>query len=553
MTRCAYVESRLRPLVDGELDPGENRKVLAHVERCASCRREYAGVRRIAGLLQEQPLEDVPPHFTASLQVRLAAHRRARAAGERPRRPFLRTSWTRPLRIATALAVTAGVAALGLLVSVPRISASEVALRAERSWMQIRNYGCVFISRGVYQGQERTFRQRQFFRRPGEFRLDTAQDYPLTTYVFHDRVVHFLPGGDWKRKGPLVIVRPRLEGQDVLPFPFGVNWRSGGNVSLEQLVRQLRHKDAQLLGKEGVSGRDCYHLRFVVGPEDAAQKDRYDMWIDAETFLPRRVHWFRDENNHIDTVAEDLRINDELMPAGTFEFRTPANAYVIHGDVDPHVFALPLQRARDAETRPVQAANDEAWLRARDVPFGVMTPGWLPDGFELVRARRKLGRWVDSYWIRENERGEGEVLTLVHQDARGEPASTLGDAAIEIGDRRLPARVVELQAPHPHVHIVWRLDGARVTLSAAGISREEALRVAGSLRSLREPEPAVSIARGSAPAGPREPSELPTNPESFYQEEPRAYVAEGEPGVSIEQPMLMPEMPDADPVDEPSR
>ncbi|HEU4754182.1 MAG TPA: zf-HC2 domain-containing protein, partial [Armatimonadota bacterium] len=230
MSKCAFIESRLRALVDGELDPGENRRVLEHLDRCGRCRDAYHAVKRVAGLLQAQEPEEVPAHFTASLQVRLARHRQERQ--ERARR------WRLPVPaqlfprwgIAGGLATLAVSAVVATLLSTG-MSAAEVAQRAARSWLQVRNYGCVFKSTGVYQGQPRSFDQQQFFRRPGEFRLDTAQDYPLTTFVYEDRVIHYLPGGNWKHRGPLVIVRPRTQGQDVLPFPFGVTWQNGGNVS----------------------------------------------------------------------------------------------------------------------------------------------------------------------------------------------------------------------------------------------------------------------------------------------------------------------------------
>src|SRR3569833_1298310 len=80
MIRCAYAEGRLRALIDGELPPAESRKVLGHLEQCASCRQEYARLQMVAALLQEQELEEVPAHFSANLQVRLARHRRERQA-----------------------------------------------------------------------------------------------------------------------------------------------------------------------------------------------------------------------------------------------------------------------------------------------------------------------------------------------------------------------------------------------------------------------------------------------------------------------------------------
>ena len=94
MTRCAYVESRLRALVDGELDPGVSRKVLDHLDHCASCSQSHARLQSLTAMLQEQDLEDVPAHFSASLQVRLARHRRERE--EKAARPGWRGIGLRP-------------------------------------------------------------------------------------------------------------------------------------------------------------------------------------------------------------------------------------------------------------------------------------------------------------------------------------------------------------------------------------------------------------------------------------------------------------------------
>ena len=40
MTRCGYVEKRLRAYVDGELPAGEGKQVALHLETCAACSGE---------------------------------------------------------------------------------------------------------------------------------------------------------------------------------------------------------------------------------------------------------------------------------------------------------------------------------------------------------------------------------------------------------------------------------------------------------------------------------------------------------------------------------
>src|SRR5438105_746395 len=193
MAGCGHVEPRLRALVDGELGTGEQARVLAHLDTCARCRASYARVQAVVSALQEQPLEDVPAHFSASLQVRLARHRAARAEKLQRRKPRLPAWLTAPVRARWATAFGAVLATLALFVAFQQKSAAEVVREAEQSWRRIQNYGCVFESQGVYQGLPRSFEQHQFYRRlasgGAEFMLETRQDYPLTTYVKEDRVI----------------------------------------------------------------------------------------------------------------------------------------------------------------------------------------------------------------------------------------------------------------------------------------------------------------------------------------------------------------------------
>lgn len=545
MIRCADAGSRLRPLLDGELEERERRRVLLHLEACPHCRGEYARMQAVVGLVQDLTPEDAPAHFMPALQLRLARHRRERAARRRwfslPAIP-----WRAGLAGGLSTAIVAGACALLLI---PRMSAAEVARRAAITWSRIRNYGCDFVSQGVYRGQARTFVQRQFWRRPGEFRLDTGQDYPLSTFISAEEIRHYLPGGAWRGRGPLVIVRPRGAGQDVVPFPFGVTAQSGGNVSLGQLIRQLdENRDARLLGNERVGERDCYHLQFTAVPAGATQADRYELWVDAESFLPRRVSWFHDGENHIVTEARQLQVNFDVLPAGTFEFRTPGHAFVIRGDVDPHVFALPMESR--AEHEPLSATREEAWARAAAVGFPVLAPGWLPDGYRLVRVRHKADRWVDMHWIREDEQG-GRVIKLVQQDAAAPaPADAAGGEKVNLGTRARPllARLVRREVPYAAATLTWVQGKTRCTLFAAELPTSVLLRLARSLAEVTPPAPEITVTETHG-AG-ESPSALPPDmpgteaegaaPEAETGGAPR----EGDP--MPEQPPMMPEMSDED-------
>ena len=551
MTLCAYAEPRLRALVDGELPPGEASRVLRHLEQCPRCGSAHARILVVSALLQAQEPDEPPAHFSTSLQVRLGRPRRE-AEARRNRFAWLRwpdlrprtARWIGGLTTATAIAG----AAIAWLATASPMSASDVARRAAETWNRTRNYGCVFQSRGVYQGQPASFTQQQFFRRPGEFRLDTGQDYELTTYVSTDRIIHYLPGGDWNGRGPLVIIRPRTEGQTVLPFPFGVTWGNGGNVSLDSLIRQLGKGNTELMGQEPVQGREAYHLRVAGIPPDAREGDRYDIWVDKETFLPCRVSWYRDADNHIDTEAKQLQTNLSVFPAGTFQFSIPNNAFVVHGDVDPHVLALPFvpERTEAFNTQPVSAAEGEIASRAGAIPCPALAPHWLPDGYKLVRVRRKAGRWLDAYWMRETQPGEGQMLKLVEQPVDStSPDNPAGakELTLRTDSGRVQARLFRGATPYPYAQLSWTVGKTRCTLSGAQLSTEEMLHVA---RSISRAE--VPMERAVVQVDPRiqiggEPSYIPTEADVPLNTETTS-VQPGEPAATAEPAPMMPEMPD---------
>lgn len=560
MTGCNFVESRIRALLDGELESSESRKVLAHLEECSGCRAEYARMQAVVGMLHEEELEDVPAHFSTSLQVRLSRHRRDRR--RHPLSPgrlgeLLARLLPSPPRLRLASGLTTAVVAIGLcaFASTRSINAAEVARRASVSWRNIHNYGCVFVSTGTYQGQPRTFKQRQFFRRPGEFRLDTARDYRLQTYVYQDRVVHYIPGADWNGRGPVVIVRPRREGQEALPFPFGVTWQNGGNVSLEQMVRQLTQSpDVEMTGSEWVGPRECYRMKFSATPPGGSRLDQYQVWIDKETYIPRRIHWYRDEQNHIVTEAVDLQVNYDVLPAGTFDFQIPDGAFVVHGDVDPHTLALPYvpKRSEEFDEKPVSTAHELAWSRADRVSFPVLAPEWLPADYRLMRVRARRGAWLDIHWLREGEKSS-QVLKLVQQDAASEPPNDLANGSVislETPEGTVEGRIVRLKEPYAQVYLTWKQGNTRLTLSAAHLPEEDVLRIAGSFVPARAPEPRVRIVRSMEDRSllPGEPGFIPTETETQPATESPAPVLPVEPFIDMTQPAMMPEMPDAEPM-----
>ena len=545
-SQCHSIEPRLRTLVDGELHPGEARMVLAHLEACAPCRHAHARIVAVVQTLQQLPLTEPPAHFTPALHVRLESHRRARARRLRSPHGRLAALLTRPpshLRWVGGAAAAVGLGIVPALLLPRPLDAAEIARRTGLSWRQVRNYGCVFRSEGRYLGRPRVFRQRQFFRPPGEFRLDTSQDYRLTTFVASDRVVHYLPGGTWQGNGPLVLMRSRAPRETGLPFPYGLHRGEDTNVSLDSLVRQVTSTSgARLVGRERVGGQDCYRLACVTPGPGSGQPEEHEVWVDCETFLPRRLRWFRNEDNWIVSEATYIQVNYALLPAGTFQFQAPEGATIIRGDVDPHVFALPFDPPRipEYDTDPAAAAAAEAWRRRHDVPFPVLLPRWLPPHFQLVRVRRQTGRWLDVYWLRRDGVRTFGVLKLVEQ-AAGAGVPTGEPVRVGTGRGAPQGWLVRLETPYRHAALTWQQGRTRFTLSGAGLDSETLVKIAVSFR----PGAPLRAARGG-PAAPTTPAAQSAEPvpasdpvaESANPPDPAPVPVEPEA------PPMLPEMPD---------
>ena len=73
---CSDVEVLISGLLDGELPPGEQERLKAHLERCPSCRREYESLRRLtvgtaAAVAVPPPPEERWEHFLDDVYNRL--------------------------------------------------------------------------------------------------------------------------------------------------------------------------------------------------------------------------------------------------------------------------------------------------------------------------------------------------------------------------------------------------------------------------------------------------------------------------------------------------
>jgi outer membrane lipoprotein-sorting protein len=483
---CKECEPRLRGLLDGELGPAETDRVRSHLSGCAFCRAVLAATAEVSHLVGGLQAEiEPPPHFEANLQVRLAA---LRAPARRPR-------WSR--RYSLAGATVAGTVMALILGAPPRIGAQDLVGRVQESWSRLQSYSCRFVAEGVVSGSPRRFEQQQWFRKPNLFRLETNQYYPQTTYLEADRVTTYIPGADWQGKR-VAITRPRRAREEGLPFPFGAEWPASYDVTMEGLVRELRaQQDGQLLGTEEVLGQLCHVLKFRTRRPGDGRTTHYLVWVDRESFLPLKFKIYLNNDNHTISEAVDLQTN-VTVPADLFRYRPAPDTFRVYGEAEPFVFALrPVPpRPESFDRSPVDAARSEIRARAADLPFPLLAPGNLPQGHVLVRVRRKKDCWLDAYWLHPTT---GAVLKLLEQpagwkipqEARGGIEIPLDGpaAAGEPGSRQYIALWHEVRRPSPIQYLNWKQDGTRLILAAAGVERDEAVRIAASMEPVGAPVP----------------------------------------------------------------
>jgi outer membrane lipoprotein-sorting protein len=477
----------LRAHIDEALPPAEQMLVTIHLETCALCRAVRARMEAVIREVRALPEEEPPPHLSVALQMRSGrlTQRRgfwqregAEPTGSKARGGRLGVGrW----RYAAAGSLAAAVVALVLL-SEPLIVAAELVGRVQESWARLQSYSCTFVTEGLYRGQPRRFVQRQWFRKPSLFRLETSEHYSQTTYLEPSRVTVVIPGAHWEGK-PIAIVRPRHPKETDLPFPFGTAWPDTADITIDALVRQLQaQQGGEVLGTEPVLGKECYRLRFEAQAPMSSRITRYLMWIDRDTFLPLRVRAEIDAQNHSVTEAVDLRLND-IVPADTFRYTPLPGTFEVRGDVEPFVFALGLQAARSrwSAQDPLGSASAEiAHLQPR-LPFRPLTPTYMPEGFKLLRVRSSKGRWLDAYWI---DGESGRVVKLVQQVAGApNPAEVAGGWVLPPERSGLGHEIILAtgRTPYRYDHLAWRQDGVLVLLATADLPRHEAMRIARSL------------------------------------------------------------------------
>jgi chaperone LolA len=102
---------------------------------------------------------------------------------------------------------------------------------------------------------------------------------------------------------------------------------TGGATRPDQLfLTYFKKAEAELVGTEEISGRDCYLLHLT--PEESDVIVSLRVWVDQKTWLARRLEVAQEGGMITDYRFSDIQVNPGL-PDSLFVFRAPPEVEVI--------------------------------------------------------------------------------------------------------------------------------------------------------------------------------------------------------------------------------
>jgi len=231
----------------------------------------------------------------------------------------------------------------------------------------------------------------------------------------------------------------------------------GGYDSLrkENLRQTLVSYDLQSSPSEPIAGREAHMYAFL--PKQAGSRPGRKVWVDVETGLVLRMEIYNTEETlYWLSVFEEIDYRYTVNPA-SFTMPVPAGVRVVEAG-EEHCYT------------PVEAEEISG--------LPLTLPGYLPDGFvqKCIRARRSSSHGEIKVLY-----SDGLSLLTIFESSR--PRSFRG------ADAGLPVRIGKDPASLNKLGLVsalnWESRGAYLTILGE-LSRDELLKVAGSVRPLRE-------------------------------------------------------------------
>lgn len=224
----------------------------------------------------------------------------------------------------------------------------------------------------------------------------------------------------------------------------------------EEIQGMLDASDVELVGEEGVAGREAYKL--TVNPHEDTQQELFPgngtatLWVDKEQWIILKATYQANAFGAGDMEVKSFELNPGVDDA-LFHFEVPDGATVI--DVE--------------QQQPQPLTLDEATARAE---FPLLVPGYVPEGVTLV----EIFRVADSFVLRYDHSTMISFAVVQGPELAGPPP--LGESQ-DTTVRGQTATVVTDPAGG-NTFLYWTEDGVTITV-AGHISLEDALQVAESL------------------------------------------------------------------------
>jgi outer membrane lipoprotein-sorting protein len=397
--------------MDQRLDPDRAFIVSCHLAECADCLATAGAFARVDALARAQLAPAGPAPFEGALAAAIATPEATPVAGSGARRPQAagrpgrrRPRVARRVLLSAAALVLALAVVVGVAVVIPstgpgplpqRVAAAEVLARAERAAAGLSSLQGTFTRTGKELADESTGTYRFVYQQPDRLRVEGRGTALFRLRIYDGlraRRVWWLRGDDAPTVAAgLPLARP--QGQDALdPLGEAFAWYGA------RLTDPGAHADATTRGGDT---RQVYVLTLrrertyeeITGPLGFTH---YEVWVDAQTYLPVRIR-HRDRREPGAPIVEETRFTydkiNQPVKAGAFD--VPKGARAIDGGA---FTPMPLDRARAmaGDAAPVvRALPGPGWklLRSGYASVGQITgaEGANPPGRDLVVAVYGLG------------------------------------------------------------------------------------------------------------------------------------------------------------------
>ncbi len=467
--KCEQFRNDVEALLAGELDRITAEAMRDHVRECCDCEQLMKSTQELTDMVKAIDVQPMP----ASLESRI----RSLIEAARPARPRLLARFTRrPWALAgTALFV---LAAAGLLLSrQPQVTAAAVVAEAKSRMRGISSYHVKYksILRSP-EGKDQVTYTEHWYQRPQNARLDFSQSGETTTNIITGNIAWGYRKGSRVAEMSMIsdsLVQSEVS-RPVLPR------------SPEEMLDQLG-EGSRYLGDERVGAWECAVI------EQTTPDFHVKAYIDLSTgFMVKHVAEPRG-TNYIDSAeALSLSVNQPI-PDAVFKPDLPRDALVYKSverkgwffDLDPsgklpERFGIGFFESGGLTRSSMSAGLQQFAVEGKSHNVRLkplLEPGYIPPGYRFVAVERLYitrGGSVLIDYVNPHTGG-----TLVIAESADEMERPRGENVAWDGTQ---GKVVVKSDPFPYVELFWKTGDAHLSLKATLISKQDAIKVAKSMR-----------------------------------------------------------------------